>query len=128
MPQMPAKKLRFHQASNHPVSEPGIAPGISILTDQKTGTVINPGMFRKLAGARLFRRLRGGGHFLCHLGLPGHLAHSQEAGGSRVFGDAATVLVCDKHVVANHGNALRMIQPGSQRRIDRRPIQAVFAN
>lgn len=33
------EKLRFHQSSNHPVYEPGITPGISILTDDKTGTI-----------------------------------------------------------------------------------------
>jgi HSP90 family molecular chaperone len=33
------EKFRFHQASNQPVCQPAIAPGISILTEDKTGTI-----------------------------------------------------------------------------------------
>ena len=33
------EKLRFHQASNLPVYQSAIAPGISVLTDDKTGTI-----------------------------------------------------------------------------------------
>lgn len=33
------EKFRFHQASNQPVCQPAVAPGISILTEDKTGTI-----------------------------------------------------------------------------------------
>ncbi|HEV2331053.1 MAG TPA: ATP-binding protein [Verrucomicrobiae bacterium] len=33
------EKFRFHQPSNQPVCQPAVAPGISILTEDKTGTI-----------------------------------------------------------------------------------------